>query len=53
MKNVDDGDDNDDLKVLTELIIGYPGQIEDKLNYRSFPLTNCLIIYGNNLNNCA
>lgn len=34
MKNVDDGDDNDDLKVLTELIIGYPDQIEDKLNCR-------------------
>lgn len=34
MKNVDDGDDNDDLKVLTELIIGYPDQIKDKLNCR-------------------
>ena len=34
MKNVDDGDNNDDLKVLTELIIGYPDQIKDKLNCR-------------------
>lgn len=53
MKNVDDGDDNDDLNVFTELIMGYPDQIKDKLN-RRLSLTNCLIIYiKNNLNNCG
>lgn len=36
MKNVDDGDDNDDLNVFTELIIGYPDQIKDKQS-QTFP----------------
>ena len=36
MKNVDDGDDNDDLNVFTELIIGHPDQIKGKQS-QTFP----------------